>query len=182
MRSTAARPARDRGGSCGGSAGLRDDDLSEMAAAAAEVDRASAAEDLSAMAAANRRFHFLLIEAAQMPRLARMVRILWDATDAYRSMYYASGDHRKTVHHEHEHVLAALQDRDIERAVRVLYRTPRPRGCGGHRCSCSGEARGSSVDRGRMTTVYSTVNSRAATARRRRTANGRPRCRSLLAR
>jgi len=99
---------------------LTDSEVAEIAAVAADVDRAAAEGDLLAMAAANRRFHFRLIEVAQMPRLARLVRILWDATDAYRSLYYASVDHRRTVHDEHEAVLAALRDRDAERAVRVL--------------------------------------------------------------
>ena len=99
---------------------LTDADVAEITTVAAEVDRAAAAGDLLAMAAANRRFHFRLIEAARMPRLARLVRILWDATDAYRSLYYASIDHRRTVQKEHQAVLAALRDRDVERAVRVL--------------------------------------------------------------
>ena len=99
---------------------LTDAEVAEIATVAAEVDHAAAAGDLLAMAAANRRFHFRLIEAAQMPRLARLVRILWDATDAYRSLYYASIDHRRTVQAEHEAVLAALRDRDVEWAVRVL--------------------------------------------------------------
>ena len=99
---------------------LSDAEVAEIATVAAEVDQAAAAGDLLAMSAANRRFHFRLIEAAQMPRLARLVRILWDATDAYRSLYYASVDHRRTVHEEHQAVLIALQDRDVERAVRVL--------------------------------------------------------------
>jgi DNA-binding GntR family transcriptional regulator len=99
---------------------LRDIDVDEIATEAAEVDRAAAAGDVLAMSAANRRLHFRLIEAAQMPRLARLVRILWDATDAYRSLYYASVDHRRAVHEEHQAIVAALQERDVEETVRVL--------------------------------------------------------------
>ena len=47
--------------------------------------------DVEAMTAANRALHFALYEASQRPRLVRLVRILWDATDVYRSLYYARG-------------------------------------------------------------------------------------------
>ncbi|XUM01640.1 GntR family transcriptional regulator [Streptomyces venezuelae ATCC 10712] len=53
-----------------------------------EVERAAGAGDVTAMAAANRRFHFTLIEASGMPRLVRLITTLWDSTDAYRSLYY----------------------------------------------------------------------------------------------
>ena len=55
-----------------------------------------------------------------MPRLARLVRILWAATDVYRSMYYADDDHRQVVNEEHRDVLAAVRAGDADRAVHVL--------------------------------------------------------------
>jgi DNA-binding GntR family transcriptional regulator len=72
------------------------------------------------MAAANRRFHFGLIEAAHMPRLLKLVRVLWDATDAYRSLYYAESEHRQAVNLEHRQVLEAVRRGDAEEAVDVL--------------------------------------------------------------
>ncbi len=68
---------------------LTDTDLDRLEAAADDVDRADQSGDLVAMTAANRVFHFTLLEAAKMPRLVRLSRVLWDATDAYRSFYYA---------------------------------------------------------------------------------------------
>jgi DNA-binding GntR family transcriptional regulator len=99
---------------------LGEPDLRALTAAAAEVDRADAVGDLVAMTAANRSFHFLLIEAAGLPRLARLVRILWDATDAYRSLYYAEPSHRAVVHDEHHAVVAAVAAGDADRAVALL--------------------------------------------------------------
>jgi DNA-binding GntR family transcriptional regulator len=72
------------------------------------------------MAAANRRFHMALFELAGMPRLIRLIQSLWDATDAYRSMYYGEGDNRERVVDEHNAVLAALRGRDVDAAVRIL--------------------------------------------------------------
>lgn len=85
-----------------------------------QVEQTGAAGDVAAMAAANRRFHFLLIEASGMPRLVRLIGTLWDATDAYRSLYYAEAPNRERVLHEHRTVLEALRDGDVEGAVRRL--------------------------------------------------------------
>ncbi|MCZ3385650.1 MAG: GntR family transcriptional regulator [Actinomycetia bacterium] len=102
------------------------DELAVMAAALEEVEHASASGDLATMTEANRRFHFELVEAARMPRLSRLVRVLWDATDVYRSLYYSDGDHRDAVHDEHRAVLEAVRGGDAEAAA-VLLRTHRER-------------------------------------------------------
>ena len=72
------------------------------------------------MTAANRRLHFALYEASGRPRLVRLVRILWDATDVYRALYYAEPANRARVEAEHRGVLAALRRRDADAAVRLL--------------------------------------------------------------
>ena len=99
---------------------ITSDELKEAQAALDEVEQAARAGDPAGMAVANRRFHFVLIEAAQMPRLSRLVRILWDATDAYRSRYYAEDDHRDAVLKEHRAVLAAIRSGDAKKACAVL--------------------------------------------------------------
>ncbi|MFD8205237.1 GntR family transcriptional regulator [Streptomyces sp. NPDC059695] len=85
-----------------------------------EVERAADAGDVAAMAAANRRFHFTLIEASGMPRLVRLVTTLWDSTDAYRSLYYTDSPHRAQAVREHRAVIAALRRRDEDSTVRHL--------------------------------------------------------------
>ncbi len=100
--------------------------ITALAEALEAVEHASAAGDLQMMTEANRRFHFGLIESAGMPRLSRLVRVLWDATDVYRSLYYSDGNHREAVHDEHRAVLEAVRLGDAERAVTEL-RTHRDR-------------------------------------------------------
>ncbi|GAA2425919.1 GntR family transcriptional regulator [Actinomadura vinacea] len=96
------------------------DDLAALERAEDEVERAAAAGDVLAMAAANRAFHLALYEYAGMPRLVRLIRMLWDATDAYRSIYYAEGINRERVIGEHRAALTALRAQDADEAVRVL--------------------------------------------------------------
>ena len=44
--------------------------------------------------AANRRFHFAILDAPDHPHTMRMIRLLWDSTEAYRALYYNSPDER----------------------------------------------------------------------------------------
>jgi DNA-binding GntR family transcriptional regulator len=93
-----------------------DDALAACEAAGREGDGFS----VVAMTAANRRFHFGLFAPAKMPRLERQIRILWDATDVYRSVYYAQAANRTAVEREHRAILAAVRAGDAEQAVALL--------------------------------------------------------------
>jgi len=95
-------------------------DFKALADAARDVDRAGDIEDYVAMAEANRRFHFLLVEGAGMPRLTHLVHILWDATDVYRSFYYTDVTNRYRVRAEHSGIVQAAADQDIERVIQLL--------------------------------------------------------------
>ncbi|MFF5973520.1 GntR family transcriptional regulator [Streptomyces sp. NPDC012769] len=86
----------------------------------ADVERAAAAGDVTAMAEANRRFHFALVEASGMPRLVRLIATLWDATDAYRALYYAEDPHREAAVHEHRAIISAVTESDEAAAVHWL--------------------------------------------------------------
>ncbi len=95
-------------------------EVAALAKAAREVDDAGDNEDYAAMAAANRRFHFLLVEGAGMPRLTNLVRLLWDATDVYRSFYYTDAANRHRVRAEHAGIVQAVAGGDVETVVRLL--------------------------------------------------------------
>ncbi|MDA3625339.1 GntR family transcriptional regulator [Saccharopolyspora sp. WRP15-2] len=97
-----------------------DTDLARITDAQRDVEEAADSDDLVAMIAANRRFHFALLEPSGMPRLLRVVRTLWDATDAYRAVYYNSDANRARVRHEHDSIVAAAQDRRAEELIRLL--------------------------------------------------------------
>jgi DNA-binding GntR family transcriptional regulator len=99
---------------------LSDGDLDDLANLVFLCERAAEDGDVAAMTAANRRLHFALYEASDRPRLVRLVRILWDATDVYRALYYAEAANRARVEAEHRGVLAALRRRDADTAVLLL--------------------------------------------------------------
>lgn len=92
-------------------------DIADIADLASEIDRAAAEGDVMLMTDANRRFHFAMYDAAGMPRLSRLLRQLWEATDAYRALYYQGPDNRLRVTAEHGRMITALQDGDVDLLV-----------------------------------------------------------------
>lgn len=98
---------------------LDGDDIEHIAGLAADIEHAAHEGDVRAMTEANRRFHFALYDAAGMPRLSRLLRQLWDATDAFRALYYQGLQNRERVTHEHDEMVAALRLGDIDALVRL---------------------------------------------------------------
>jgi len=98
---------------------LDDTPLAAIERAAHDADAAGHRGDLAAMTAYNRDFHFLLFDAAAMPRLSRTLRQLWDATDVYRAVYFGGSGNRTRVKHDHAELVAALRDRDVRGAIAV---------------------------------------------------------------
>ena len=96
---------------------LDDADVAELADLLAEIDEAAARGDVLAMTAANRRFHFAIFDAAGLPRLTRLLHQLWDATDAYRALYFHDSVNRRRVGDEHREMLRALESRDADLLV-----------------------------------------------------------------
>ena len=92
-----------------------DTDLKLITEAHDAVEAAATSGDLGSMIAANRRFHFGILEAAGRPHAMRLVRLLWDSTEAYRALYYNSPDERHASIAAHDRILAAIADRDPER-------------------------------------------------------------------
>ena len=98
---------------------LTRDDLARMRGAVRDMERAHRAADVTAMTAANRRFHFTVFDGAAMPRMADMIRVLWDGTDRYRSLYFAAAAHRNRVRTEHAAIMSAVAGGDADAAVEL---------------------------------------------------------------
>lgn len=98
---------------------IRDDDIDDLQELLTEVERATAAGDVAAITEANRTFHFAMLHVCGKPRLVRMIRLLWDATDAYRAVYFHDPANLERVNAEHRLMMAALRARDAEGLVAV---------------------------------------------------------------
>lgn len=99
---------------------LNDETLTRVRAAAEECEAAGEAADVARELAANRRFHFGLLDGADQPHTMRMIRLLWDSTEAYRAIYYNSPAERRRAAKAHKRILAAVAARDADRLVAEL--------------------------------------------------------------
>lgn len=99
---------------------LSDDDRNLMHAAVADIEAADEAGDIVRLTAANRRFHFALMDPCGMPRLIRVIRQLWDSTDPYRSVYFSERQHRDLVNREHREIIDAVHAGDADQVVHLL--------------------------------------------------------------
>ncbi|MGE5226291.1 MAG: GntR family transcriptional regulator [Planctomycetaceae bacterium] len=98
---------------------LSAEDLARMRALCDEMERLGT-DDAAAMAVVNRRFHFVLLEASQMPHLLHHIRLLWNTSDHYRSEYYLDDAHRRAVHDEHRRIVHAAAADDAEALIGAL--------------------------------------------------------------
>jgi DNA-binding GntR family transcriptional regulator len=99
---------------------LDDGSLQRIEAAARDCVEAADAGDVAAELAANRRFHFELLDVPGRPHTMRLIRQLWDSTEAYRALYYNSVEERRRSVDAHDRILAAVQARDPDALVREL--------------------------------------------------------------
>jgi len=98
---------------------LTDEDLDYLDDLIKDVETATESGDISAVTSANRRFHFAVFEASNMPRLVRLIRNQWDATDAYRSVYFAAPTNLEHMNSEHAQMMNALRERDAETVIEL---------------------------------------------------------------
>ena len=96
---------------------LTDSDIEYIESIQIELEKAVASKKISGITETNRRFHFAMFEASNMPRLVRMIRTLWDATDAYRGVYFAAPTNLNHMNSEHRQMLESLKKRDINKTI-----------------------------------------------------------------
>jgi DNA-binding GntR family transcriptional regulator len=96
------------------------DALDRIAVAASDCVRAAESGDVAAELEANRRFHFGLLDAPEQPHTMRLIRLLWDSTEAYRALYYNSPAERTRTTDAHERILAAVRAGDAQTLIEEL--------------------------------------------------------------
>jgi DNA-binding GntR family transcriptional regulator len=94
--------------------------LERVADAADECRRATEARDIGNELAANRRFHFALFEPAGQPVQLKIIKMLWESTEAYRALYYSVPGEGRAADAAHQRILRAAKARDPERLVTEL--------------------------------------------------------------
>jgi DNA-binding GntR family transcriptional regulator len=99
---------------------LDDDALARIRQAAKDCRLAAEDGNVAAELSANRGFHLSILEAPDQPHILRLIRLLWDSTEAYRAMYYNSAEERSRSIDSHERILAAVDAGDADLLVAEL--------------------------------------------------------------
>jgi DNA-binding GntR family transcriptional regulator len=87
--------------------------------AALETMEAGDAEEVARMSKANTTFHMTLLAACDMPHLLKHIRLLREATDAYRSLYYLTDHAIESVRVEHRAIYEAARAGEVEQVVEL---------------------------------------------------------------
>jgi DNA-binding GntR family transcriptional regulator len=96
-----------------------DAELDDIAVLLESVEVAAGAADIGAMTTTNRSFHFAMFDLAGLPRLSRLIRQLWDATDVYRTVYFHDVANRDRIQNEHRAILTALRNRNARELIEL---------------------------------------------------------------
>lgn len=99
---------------------IDDETLTRVRTAAEECEAAGESADVARELAANRQFHFALLECAEQPHTMRIIRLLWDSTEPYRAIYYNSPAERRRAAKAHKRIVTAVTARDADRLVAEL--------------------------------------------------------------
>jgi DNA-binding GntR family transcriptional regulator len=99
---------------------LDEDALERIVLAARDCVDAAEAGDVAATLAANRRFHFAVLEAPDQVHTMRVIRLLWDSTEAYRAMYYNAPRERREAIDAHDRIIDAIRRGDPDDLVAEL--------------------------------------------------------------
>ena len=84
------------------------------------MDQLSEEDDLLGFTEANREFHLALFERAKLPRLFRMIEVLWQTSDAYRSVFFNDPNSRHRVQQEHHAIVAACRAEDAVALIIIM--------------------------------------------------------------
>jgi DNA-binding GntR family transcriptional regulator len=79
------------------------------------------AEDWLLMRKANHEFHFVCYEAAEAPRLLKLVSMLWENSERYQRLASPGRGTAKQRLDEHRRILRAMRARDAEKAAALTY-------------------------------------------------------------
>lgn len=85
-----------------------------------ETERICAAGDFLGVMEHDREFHLALFEGAGLPRLSQTIRLLWQNSEPYRSVFLNDPSSRRRARREHRKILAACEAGDADAAISAL--------------------------------------------------------------
>ena len=97
---------------------IKKQEIKQMRDAIQEMENCH--DDIVQLKAANREFHFALIEATQKPYLIKMINWLWDLSEPYCSLYFMRPGNRERVDEEHNKIIDMVTAGNVEGTIEEL--------------------------------------------------------------
>lgn len=101
---------------------ISDKGLVELGAVVEMIDAALASGDYKDYVALNQRFHFTIYDAANSPRLLRIIENLWGEVGVYMNELFAGSDYGAVANDEHRLILKGLSARDAGRVREAMVK------------------------------------------------------------
>lgn len=96
---------------------LDDATVDRIAGHLTDMSEASAPEERSRWSQANVAFHFEVFQSCNRPILIRTLETLWTSSEPYQSMLNRSDEHVRLSLVEHNAIMEAIYERDVEATV-----------------------------------------------------------------
>lgn len=84
------------------------------------MDEALEADEITQMSDLNRKFHFTIYGESNLRQLLRLITMLWNQSDSYRSIYLANDEFCRQAQQEHRVIVDACHAREPERVIALL--------------------------------------------------------------
>ncbi len=94
-------------------------DVDELQRLNDHLETLSSVDDPDEWQSTNLDFHFLIFDQSPLKLVREEIRRLWYMSSFYRSLYIQEVDSRLRVHDDHEQMIAAVRENDIERLVAI---------------------------------------------------------------
>ncbi|MFN8162549.1 MAG: GntR family transcriptional regulator [Solirubrobacterales bacterium] len=94
--------------------------LAELDQLVAGMDEAIEDSDIRQMSDLNRKFHFTIYGENNLRQLLRIITMLWNQSDSYRSIYLANDEFCRQAQQEHRVIVDACHGREPERVIALL--------------------------------------------------------------
>jgi DNA-binding GntR family transcriptional regulator len=98
---------------------LTEEDFALLEDANARLEAAYASQDLLTILVTNREFHDTIYARGGTPRLSKLIRVVWDAVEPYRTRYFQEANFHALQIDDHRGMIKAARDGDVEGMLRL---------------------------------------------------------------
>jgi DNA-binding GntR family transcriptional regulator len=98
---------------------LTEEDFGRLEDANTRLEAAYASQDLLSILTTNREFHDTIYSRGGTARLSKLIRVVWDAVEPYRSRYFQDANYHAVQIDDHRGIIKAARARDVDAVLKL---------------------------------------------------------------